>query len=79
MYCCSLLYSKYFQLEKVAWHLNLQAAQGSKSKLAEPNAIFQFGLKDDSRQRNANSNLVLEFNHNELLMFYNKVSRLTFH
>lgn len=61
------------QLEKVGWHLNLQVAQDSKSKMAEPNVVFQLECKDANGEAN---NMLLEFNHDELLEFYKKLETI---
>ncbi|KAK7481601.1 hypothetical protein BaRGS_00027117 [Batillaria attramentaria] len=36
------------QLEEVNWRLNLQMAQSSMSKMKLPNAMFEFGVKDEN-------------------------------
>nr|XP_043881993.1 COMM domain-containing protein 10 [Solea senegalensis] len=59
------------KLEYVGWQLNLQMAQSSQSTLKSPSAVLQLGLgKEDSEVQ---ENVFLEFNHQELLEFYDKL------
>ncbi|XP_062237667.1 COMM domain-containing protein 10 isoform X2 [Platichthys flesus] len=59
------------KLEFVGWQLNLQMAQSSQAKLKSPSAVLQLGLrKEDSEVQ---ENVFVEFNHQELLEFYNKL------
>lgn len=59
------------KLDYVGWQLNLQMAQSSQAKLKAPSAVLQLGLrKEDSEVQ---ENVFVEFNHQELLEFYNKL------
>ncbi|XP_029916959.1 COMM domain-containing protein 10 isoform X1 [Myripristis murdjan] len=59
------------KLEYVGWQLNLQMAQSSQAKLKAPSAVLQLGLrKEDSEVQ---ENVFVEFSHQELLEFYNKL------
>ncbi|XP_060894642.1 COMM domain-containing protein 10 [Labrus mixtus] len=59
------------KLEYVGWQLNLQMAQSSQARLKSPSAILQLGLrKEDSEVQ---ENVFADFNHQELLEFYNKL------
>ncbi|XP_060927495.1 COMM domain-containing protein 10 [Limanda limanda] len=59
------------KLDFVGWQLNLQMAQSSQAKLKSPSAVLQLGLrKEDSEVQ---ENVFVEFNHQELLEFYNKL------
>lgn len=62
------------QLEDISWDLNLKLSQTSKSKLKEPNAVFQLGIKD--QDCNKKENLLVEFNHEQLLNLYNKLEMI---
>ena len=52
--------------------MNLQLAQASKTQLKETNAIFHLNLNNNDTGKT--DKLLLEFTHEELLDFYNKVS-----
>ncbi|KAM4616062.1 COMM domain-containing protein 10 isoform 1-T1 [Polymixia lowei] len=59
------------KLEHVGWQLNLQMAQSSQAKLRAPSAVLQLGLRSEDSE--AQENVFVEFNHQELLEFYNKL------
>lgn len=59
------------QLSSVDWHLNLQMAQNGQAKMKLPNALFQLGVKDDTTGKL--DNIRMEFTHDELYEFYNKL------
>ncbi|XP_071775794.1 COMM domain-containing protein 10 [Centroberyx gerrardi] len=59
------------KLEHVGWQLNLQMAQSSQAKLKDPSAILQLGLRSEDSE--VQENVFVEFNHQELLEFYNKL------
>ncbi|XP_040897329.1 COMM domain-containing protein 10 [Toxotes jaculatrix] len=58
-------------LEYVGWQLNLQMAQSSQAKLKSPSAVLQLGLRSEDSE--VQENVFVEFNHQELLEFYNKL------
>ncbi|KAM3611367.1 uncharacterized protein V6R79_017259 [Siganus canaliculatus] len=59
------------KLEYVGWQLNLQMAQSSQAKLKSPSAVLQLGLRGEDSEMN--ENVFVEFNHQELLHFYNQL------
>ncbi|CAL8249213.1 unnamed protein product [Merluccius merluccius] len=59
------------KLEHVGWQLNLQMAQSSQAKLKDPSAVLQLGLRAEDSE--VQENVFVEFNHQELLEFYNKL------
>ncbi|XP_061135434.1 COMM domain-containing protein 10 isoform X1 [Syngnathus typhle] len=59
------------KLDFVSWQLNLQMAQTSQARLKSPNAVLQLGLHNEDSQ--VPENVFVEFNHQELLEFYNKL------
>uniref|UniRef100_A0A3B3DVX8 COMM domain containing 10 n=1 Tax=Oryzias melastigma TaxID=30732 RepID=A0A3B3DVX8_ORYME len=59
------------KLDFVGWQLNLQMAQSSQARLKSPSAVLQLGLRSEDSE--AQENVFVEFNHEELLEFYNKV------
>ncbi|XP_037115204.1 COMM domain-containing protein 10 isoform X1 [Syngnathus acus] len=59
------------KLDFVSWQLNLQMAQSSQARLKSPNAVLQLGLHNEDSQ--VPENVFVEFNHQELLEFYNKL------
>ena len=77
-----------FQLEEVNWRQNLTMAQSGRSKLKQPNALFEFVVKEGevSCGRGVIAHAVtgalhvqdrekvqVDFTHAELYAFYNKV------
>lgn len=59
------------KLEYVGWQLNLLMAQSSQTKMKDPSAVLQLGLRSEDSE--AQENVFVEFNHQELLEFYNKL------
>ncbi|CAJ1069090.1 COMM domain-containing protein 10 isoform X1 [Xyrichtys novacula] len=59
------------KLEYVGWQLNLQMAQSSQARLKSPSAVLQLGLRREDSE--AQENVFVDFNHQELLEFYNKL------
>ncbi|XP_029018920.1 COMM domain-containing protein 10 isoform X4 [Betta splendens] len=59
------------KLEYVGWQLNLQMAQSSQARLKSPSAVLQLGLRSEDSE--VQDNVFVEFNHQELLDFYNKL------
>lgn len=59
------------KLEYVGWQLNLLMAQSSQTKMKDPSAVLQLGLRGEDSE--AQENVFVEFNHQELLEFYNKL------
>ncbi|XP_076443796.1 COMM domain-containing protein 10-like [Babylonia areolata] len=62
------------QLEEVNWRLNLQLAQSSRSKMKEPNAMFEFGVRDENSGEK--DKIRMEFTHDELYGFYNQLETI---
>nr|XP_061804750.1 COMM domain-containing protein 10-like isoform X1 [Nerophis lumbriciformis] len=60
------------KLDFVSWQLNLQMAQSSQARLKSPSAVLQLGLNNEDSQ-SILENIFVEFNHQELLEFYNKL------
>lgn len=59
------------KLEYVSWQLNLQMAQSSQARLKSPSAVLQLGLR--SEESETQENVFVEFDHQKLLEFYNKL------
>lgn len=59
------------KLDYVGWQLNLQMAQSSQARLKSPSAVLQLGLRNEDSE--VQENVFVEFNHQELLEFYNKL------
>ncbi|XP_076005436.1 COMM domain-containing protein 10 [Genypterus blacodes] len=59
------------KLDYVGWQLNLQMAQSSQAKMKDPSAVLQLGLRNEDSE--VQENVFVEFNHQELLDFYNKL------
>ncbi|XP_029294676.1 COMM domain-containing protein 10 isoform X1 [Cottoperca gobio] len=59
------------KLEYVGWQLNLQMAQSSQARLKSPSAVLQLGLRNEDSE--VQENVFVDFNHQELLDFYNKL------
>lgn len=60
------------RLSKIDWHLNLQIAQASKSRISEPNVVLQLRTGNDENP----NDVTIEMNHDELLSFYNKLETI---
>ncbi|KAM4808944.1 COMM domain-containing protein 10 [Rhinophrynus dorsalis] len=62
------------KLETTAWQLNLQMAQSTQAKMKSPQAVIELGVStEDSKNL---EKVFLEFNHKELLEFYNKLETI---
>lgn len=62
------------KLETTAWQLNLQMAQSTQAKMKSPQAVLELGVSaEDTKNR---ENVFIEFNHKELLEFYNKLETI---
>ncbi|XP_026178379.1 COMM domain-containing protein 10 [Mastacembelus armatus] len=59
------------KLEYIGWQLNLQMAQSSQARLKSPSAVLQLGLHNENSE--VQENVFVEFNHQKLLEFYNKL------
>ncbi|XP_068461362.1 COMM domain-containing protein 10 isoform X1 [Clinocottus analis] len=59
------------KLDYVGWQLNLQMAQSSQAKLKSPSAVLQLGLRNEDSE--VQENVFVDFNHQELLDFYNQL------
>ncbi|XP_068594691.1 COMM domain-containing protein 10 [Brachionichthys hirsutus] len=59
------------KLECVGWQLNLQMAQSSQARLKSPSAVLRLGLRREDSE--VQENVFVEFKHQELLDFYNKL------
>ncbi|XP_014769908.1 COMM domain-containing protein 10 isoform X1 [Octopus bimaculoides] len=62
------------QLNAINWRLNLEMANGSRSKMKQPNAMFELKINREGKQ-NAEK-LQLEFSHQELYTFYNQLETI---
>ncbi|XP_015232604.1 COMM domain-containing protein 10 [Cyprinodon tularosa] len=59
------------KLDFVSWQLNLQMAQSSQARLKSPSAVLQLGVRNEDSE--VQENIFVEFNHQQLLEFYNKL------
>ncbi|XP_062310939.1 COMM domain-containing protein 10 [Osmerus eperlanus] len=59
------------KLEQVGWQLNLQMAQSRQAKLKAPHVILELGLSTEASE--GVEKVFVEFSHQELLDFYNKL------
>ncbi|XP_012725557.1 COMM domain-containing protein 10 [Fundulus heteroclitus] len=59
------------KLDFVSWQLNLQMAQSSQARLKSPSAVLQLGVRKEDSE--AQENVFVEFNHQQLLEFYDKL------
>ncbi|KAK6312764.1 COMM domain-containing protein 10 [Coregonus clupeaformis] len=60
------------KLEHVGWQLNLQMAKSTQAKLKEPHAVLELGVRNEDSE-SVVENVFVEFSHQELLQFYNKL------
>ncbi|XP_077200466.1 COMM domain-containing protein 10 isoform X2 [Paroedura picta] len=62
------------KLETVGWQLNLQMAQSTQAKQKSPKAVLELGvMNQDSKNM---EKVFVEFNHQELFEFYNKLETI---
>jgi len=61
-------------LEDVSWRLHLEMANDSQSRLKQPAAFFQLGINNQDTQSTERVNI--EFSHDELYQFYNKLETI---
>ncbi|XP_065189259.1 COMM domain-containing protein 10-like [Sycon ciliatum] len=61
------------QLDDVNWRLNLQMSQASKSRMKQPNAIFEFDISSGSKTVDK---VQAEFTHEELYDFYKQLETI---
>ncbi|KAJ8380978.1 hypothetical protein SKAU_G00017560 [Synaphobranchus kaupii] len=62
------------KLEHVGWQLNLQMAQSTRAKLKSPHAVLELGIGSEEAENT--DKLFVEFSHQELLEFYNKLETI---
>ncbi|XP_054895288.1 COMM domain-containing protein 10 [Poeciliopsis prolifica] len=59
------------KLDYVSWQLNLQMAQSSQARMKSPSAVLQLGVRNEDSE--VQENIFVEFNHQQLLEFYDKL------
>ncbi|XP_026072979.1 COMM domain-containing protein 10 isoform X1 [Carassius auratus] len=67
------------KLDHVGWQLCLQMASSSRSRLKEPHAVLDLGLRtEDDAEVNTErvQNVFVEFSHQDLLDFYNQMEMI---
>ncbi|XP_063820235.1 COMM domain-containing protein 10 isoform X1 [Pseudophryne corroboree] len=74
------------KLETTAWQLNLQMAQSTQAKMKSPQAVLELGVSTEDTKvigdpvlsiiKKNLEKVFLEFNHKELLEFYNKLETI---
>ncbi|XP_075692510.1 COMM domain-containing protein 10 isoform X3 [Rhinoderma darwinii] len=62
------------KLETTAWQLNLQMAQSTQAKMKSPQAVLELGVSTEDTKNL--EKIFVEFNHQELLEFYNKLETI---
>ncbi|XP_078252440.1 COMM domain-containing protein 10 isoform X2 [Rhinoraja longicauda] len=62
------------RLEKIGWCLNLEMGQSLQAKMKSPHAILELGITSEDSENT--ENIFVEFNHRELLDFYNKLETI---
>lgn len=62
------------KLEKVGWQLNLLMGQSTQAKMKSPQAVLELGV--NSEESEGVENLFIEFSHEELFAFYNKLETI---
>ncbi|XP_050974047.1 COMM domain-containing protein 10 isoform X1 [Labeo rohita] len=63
------------KLDHVGWQLNLQMASSTRSKLKEPHAVLNLGLRTEDDTEHL-QDVFVEFNHQDLLDFYNQMEMI---
>ncbi|XP_069818784.1 COMM domain-containing protein 10 isoform X1 [Dendropsophus ebraccatus] len=73
------------KLETTAWQLNLQMAQSTQAKMKSPKAVLELGVSTEDTKIPTNAEAIaphnlekifVEFSHQELLEFYNKLETI---
>ncbi|XP_062985578.1 COMM domain-containing protein 10 [Elgaria multicarinata webbii] len=62
------------KLETVGWQLNLQMAQSTQAKQKSPQAILELGVSNEDSKNL--EKVFVEFSHEELFEFYNKLESI---
>ncbi|XP_058394908.1 COMM domain-containing protein 10 isoform X3 [Diceros bicornis minor] len=62
------------KLETVGWQLNLQMAHSAQAKLKSPQAVLQLGVSNEDSK--SLEKVLVEFSHEELFDFYNKLETI---
>lgn len=62
------------QLDSVDWHMGIQLSQDSRTEVKNTTALFHLNLLNNSSQKG--EKIDLEFTHEELLAFYEKLEVL---
>lgn len=62
------------KLEMVGWQLNLQMAQSTQAKQKSPQAVLELGVSNEDSK--AVEKVFVEFSHEELFEFYNKLETI---
>ncbi|XP_060091548.1 COMM domain-containing protein 10 isoform X2 [Heteronotia binoei] len=62
------------KLETVGWQLNLQMAQSTQAKQKSPQAVLELGVINQDLKNM--EKVFVEFNHQELFEFYNKLETI---
>lgn len=59
------------KLDYISWQLNLQMAQSSQARLKSPSAVLHLGVRNEDSE--VQENIFVEFDHQQLLEFYDKL------
>ncbi|XP_034780625.2 COMM domain-containing protein 10-like isoform X1 [Acipenser ruthenus] len=62
------------KLESVGWQLSLQMAQSTQAKMKSPCAVLELGVRSEDSENS--EKMFVEFSHEELLDFYNKLETI---
>ncbi|XP_078070753.1 COMM domain-containing protein 10 [Mustelus asterias] len=62
------------KLEKIGFCLNLEMGHSTQAKMKSPHAILELGINSEDCENT--EKVLLEFNHGELLEFYNKLETI---
>ncbi|XP_028661098.1 COMM domain-containing protein 10 [Erpetoichthys calabaricus] len=62
------------KLESIGWQLSLQMSQSSQAKVKSPCAVLELGINSEDSEDS--EKMFLEFDHNNLLHFYNKLETI---
>uniref|UniRef100_A0A8V0XYZ3 COMM domain containing 10 n=1 Tax=Gallus gallus TaxID=9031 RepID=A0A8V0XYZ3_CHICK len=62
------------QLETIGWQLNLQMSASTQAKLKSPRAVLELGVSNEDSKNL--KKVFVEFSHQELFEFYNKLETI---
>uniref|UniRef100_A0A8C9L8V8 COMM domain containing 10 n=1 Tax=Pavo cristatus TaxID=9049 RepID=A0A8C9L8V8_PAVCR len=73
-WACSSVLTCLMRLETIGWQLNLQMSASTQAKLKSPRAVLELGVSNEDSKNL--KKVFVEFSHQELFEFYNKLETI---